>query len=108
MSRLVRCSPTLPSQLRRLAVLVWRLPTAFLEVWAALWAMNAGAYGGEMQQVVESVTALFPDGLRTLRGEALRFGYRHSVFTEEKGVVLAAVLSLQKGTVRQSVPKWTI
>jgi len=60
-------------------------------------AMNAGAYGGEMQQVVESVTALFPDGLRTLRGEALRFGYRHSVFTEEKGVVLAAVLSLQKG-----------
>lgn len=33
-------------------------------------AMNAGAYGGEMQQVVESVTALFPDGLRTLRGES--------------------------------------
>ena len=60
-------------------------------------AMNAGAYGGEMRQVVESVTALFPDGVRTLRGEALRFGYRHSVFTEEEGVVLSAVLSLEKG-----------
>ena len=48
-------------------------------------AMNAGAYGGEMQQVVESVTALFPDGLRTLRGEALRFGYRHSVFYGGEG-----------------------
>ena len=60
-------------------------------------AMNAGAYGGEMQQVVQRVTALFPDGVRTLEGDALHFGYRHSIFSEEEGVVLSAVLKLQPG-----------
>ncbi len=60
-------------------------------------AMNAGAYGGEMQQVVQSVTALFPDGVRTLDKNALHFGYRHSIFSEEEGVVLSAVLKLQPG-----------
>lgn len=59
--------------------------------------MNAGAYGGEMKQVVTSVTALFNDGIRTLSGDELKFGYRHSIFAEEEGVVLSAVLALETG-----------
>lgn len=43
--------------------------------------MNAGAYGGEMCQVVESVTAWFPGaGVKELSPEELDFSYRHSVF----------------------------
>ena len=50
-----------------------------------------------MQPGVQRVTALFPDGVRTLEGDALHFGYRHSIFSEEEGVVLSAVLKLQPG-----------
>ena len=59
--------------------------------------MNAGAYGGEMCQVVEQVTALFPEGIRTLNAEELHFGYRHSIFMEQPGVILSAVLRLKPG-----------
>lgn len=59
--------------------------------------MNAGAYGGEMQQVVERVTALYPDGVRTLSGEQLHFAYRRSVFMEEPAVILSAVFRLKAG-----------
>ena len=60
--------------------------------------MNAGAYGGEMRQVLESVTALFPDGVRTLRLEELDLGYRHSLFTDHpEAVVLSAVVHLHSG-----------
>jgi len=44
--------------------------------------MNAGAYGGELKDVLTEVTALFPDGVRTLRGEELALGYRRSFFTD--------------------------
>ena len=74
-------------------------------------AMNAGAYGGEMQQVVESVTALFPDGLAhaARRSAALSDNNRHSVFTEEKAQSFSLPrFPCKKGTVRKSVPKWTI
>lgn len=59
--------------------------------------MNAGAYGGEMGQVVQEVTALFPESLRTMKAEELHYGYRHSIFSEEPGIVLAARLQLQPG-----------
>ena len=40
--------------------------------------MNAGAYGGEMAQVIDSVTVLFPDeGIKTLSCADMAFGYRH-------------------------------
>ena len=60
--------------------------------------MNAGAYGGEMSQVLESVTALFPDGIRTIPLAELDLGYRHSLFTDHpEAVVLGAVVRLRPG-----------
>lgn len=61
--------------------------------------MNAGAYGGEMRQVVESASVLFPDeGVKRLRGEELRFSYRHSLLADRPdAVVLSAVFALAAG-----------
>jgi UDP-N-acetylmuramate dehydrogenase len=59
--------------------------------------MNAGAYGGEMKDVVSSVRCLDDDGaVRTYSADELDFSYRHSRF-DKGGVVLEAALSLQKG-----------
>lgn len=60
--------------------------------------MNAGAYGGEMGQVTAAVTAWMPgQGVRTLTGEALGFGYRRSAFGDGRAVVLEAELALEPG-----------
>jgi len=57
--------------------------------------MNAGAYGGEMKQVLTDVTAWFPgEGVRHLGPEELDLGYRHSVFSEKRGAVLEAEVLL--------------
>lgn len=60
--------------------------------------MNAGAYGGEMKDVVTSVTVLTPLGeIKTLTGEEMNFRYRGSVVEDESYVVLEAVMELKKG-----------
>lgn len=60
--------------------------------------MNAGAYGGEMEQVVQSVTFLDEQGqLCTLSGSDLAFRYRHSVFSGRGCVILSAVLQFTPG-----------
>jgi len=60
--------------------------------------MNAGAYGGEMKDVVSQVKVLLSDGqIQEYTGEEMHFGYRRSRVTEEKGIVLEAVLQLCKG-----------
>lgn len=61
--------------------------------------MNAGAYGGEMKQVIQAVTVLFPDeGVKTLTGEEMAFGYRRSLLTDRpEGVVLRAAVRLVPG-----------
>jgi len=61
--------------------------------------MNAGAYGGELAQVIGSVTVLFPDeGIRTLSGGEMSFSYRHSLLTERpEAVVLRVAFRLQPG-----------
>ncbi len=60
--------------------------------------MNAGAYGGELCQVVESVSLLFPDGgQRRLSCEEMAFGYRTSLLKQVEAVVTEAVFRLQKG-----------
>jgi len=61
--------------------------------------MNAGAYGGELSQVVTAVTACDRDGqiLHFSAGE-LGFGYRESVFKSRKELtILSADLSLMPG-----------
>lgn len=59
--------------------------------------MNAGAYGGEIKNVVTRTRALAPDGGEVLvEGEAHGFAYRHSRFEETGEIVLEAALSLFK------------
>lgn len=60
--------------------------------------MNAGAYDGSLSDVLTEVTALFPDGVRTLHAEELQLSYRHSIFIEQpEAVVLRAKLRLRPG-----------
>ena len=60
--------------------------------------MNAGAYGGEMKDVLKSVTVLTGKGeVKTLAKEELELGYRTSVIAKKGYIVLEAVLELQKG-----------
>lgn len=60
--------------------------------------MNAGAYGSEMKDVVESAELLFPDGtFRQLAGTELHFGYRTSLLKETAAVVTEVVFSLEPG-----------
>ena len=61
--------------------------------------MNAGAYGGEMKQVLRSAAVLFPkEGIRTLPCEELNLSYRHSLLTEHpEAVVLYAEFELTPG-----------
>lgn len=69
-------------------------------------AMNAGAYGGEMQQVVISATVIDGDGnIRTLSNKELEFGYRSSVIQKKDLCVLEATLKLNKGDKRQILDK---
>jgi len=60
--------------------------------------MNAGAYGGEMKDVVLSTSAHSPNaGIHTLLGVENEFTYRHSRFSETGDTVLSAVIRLRKG-----------
>ncbi len=62
--------------------------------------MNAGAYGGEMCQVVSGISVLFPqeEAIRFLQGEEMGFGYRRSLLTDEaETVALYALFRLRPG-----------
>ncbi len=60
--------------------------------------MNAGAYGGEMRDVLKSVTLLDEAGEeRTLDVSELELGYRTSVFERKPWCILSAVFSLKEG-----------
>ena len=57
--------------------------------------MNAGAYGGELCQVVQSVNVMDKTGnIRTLSNELMEFSYRHSILEESGDIVLSAVFAL--------------
>ena len=61
-------------------------------------SMDAGAYGGEMKDVVVSTRCLTPDGeLREIVGEAHDFRYRHSVFSDTDSVILDSTVQLTPG-----------
>ena len=60
--------------------------------------MNAGAYGGEMVQVLKEVTVLTKEGeIKTLKAEELELGYRTSNVLKNEYVVLEGVIALKKG-----------
>jgi UDP-N-acetylmuramate dehydrogenase len=57
--------------------------------------MNAGAYGGEIRDICESVDVMDLSGnSRTLSNEEMQFSYRHSLLEEEGGIVVSAVFRL--------------
>lgn len=59
--------------------------------------MNAGAYGGEMKDIVESTEYLDNSGERAVIGSAEhRFSYRHSAFSEGNGIILLTTLRLRR------------
>ena len=61
--------------------------------------MNAGAYGGEMKDVLVEATVLDTEGnVRTLKNEEIEPGYRHSIVKEKNYIVLEAVIELKKGS----------
>lgn len=61
--------------------------------------MNAGAYGGEMAQVVTRVDGIRPDGTPfSFTGSEMHFGYRTSRAAEENLIVTDVVMTLQAGS----------
>lgn len=60
--------------------------------------MNAGAYDGEMKQVVEAVKLITPEGeIVTKDCEEMDFSYRHSILKEKPYLVLSVTIKLSKG-----------
>ncbi len=93
------------ASLSRLATEAWRAGLTGLEFAHGIpgsvgggVVMNAGAYDGSLADVLDEATALFPDGVRTLKRDELKLAYRHSLFTERpEAVVLRARFTLRRG-----------
>ena len=68
--------------------------------------MNAGAYGGEMKNVLKEVTVLTKEGeVLVIPAKALELGYRTSVIPKNGWIVLGAVLQLKKGDQEQMLAR---
>jgi UDP-N-acetylmuramate dehydrogenase len=66
----------------------------------AVW-MNAGAYGREMKDVIESVMVMDADGVRKImKQEEIIFSYRRTSFSADT-IILNAVFKLEKGERRK-------
>ncbi|KAF5068249.1 UDP-N-acetylenolpyruvoylglucosamine reductase [anaerobic digester metagenome] len=64
--------------------------------------MNAGAYGGEMKDVLVSADVLTKElEVKTVTAEDLRLSYRHSILPEEEYILLNATLRLKKGNLNE-------
>lgn len=60
--------------------------------------MNAGAYGGEIKDVLVEVTVLTEDGqIKNIPVDELDLSYRHSIFMEKPAIILEAKLKLRSG-----------
>ncbi len=61
-------------------------------------AMNAGAYGGEMKDLVKNVKLIDTEGnIFELTNEEMNFKYRKSILSEKDYIVLSATLELEEG-----------
>lgn len=64
--------------------------------------MNAGAYDGEMKQVVESVTVMDENGeIMVLDNETMEFSYRNSIIKNRPFIVVETTLLLKEGSKEQ-------
>lgn len=60
--------------------------------------MNAGAYGGEIKDILVSATVCDTEGnIITISVDELKLAYRYSIIEEKQYTVLSAVFALQKG-----------
>ncbi len=60
--------------------------------------MNAGAYDGEMKQILTSVTAITKEGeIVRFSASELDLGYRHSIFENNEAVITEAIMELRFG-----------
>ena len=60
--------------------------------------MNAGAYGGEIKQIIKNATVITLDGqIKTLSADELELSYRHSCIPENNYIVISAVFTLEDG-----------
>lgn len=70
--------------------------------------MNAGAYGGEISQVISEVTAIDESGaIRTYDHEQFQFSYRHSLAQDQHLVIGQAKITLEPGDHHQIVARMT-
>lgn len=68
--------------------------------------MNAGAYGGEMKDIIKNVQVMDYNGnIKELSCEEMDFSYRHSVIGEKQYIVIGATIELQKGNQTDIVAK---
>lgn len=64
--------------------------------------MNAGAYGGEIAQICESVEVMDENGSLSIRDCAhMGLSYRHSILEDEGGIVVSAIFRLTPGDAEQ-------
>ncbi|MDZ7671652.1 MAG: UDP-N-acetylmuramate dehydrogenase [Halanaerobiales bacterium] len=67
--------------------------------------MNAGAYGGEMNNIIKTATAVNNNGQEiTFKNEELNLSYRNSIFQDNNYIILKAVIQLKKGN-QQEIKK---
>ncbi|MGN0370368.1 MAG: UDP-N-acetylmuramate dehydrogenase [Butyrivibrio sp.] len=60
--------------------------------------MNAGAYGGELKDVLVKVKAVTPEGIiKEYTVDEINPGYRQTIFTGKNYIILEAVIKLKKG-----------
>lgn len=64
--------------------------------------MNAGAYGGEIARICESVEVMDRRGeIRIVTNEEMSFSYRHSILEDNGDIVISAVFKLIPGSVEE-------
>lgn len=68
--------------------------------------MNAGAYGGELKQVVKKVTVMDAQGeILEICGEDMEFGYRNSIIRNRPFIVLEVLMGLETGNKEEILSK---
>ena len=68
--------------------------------------MNAGAYGGEMKEVVQKVEVFTKNGEKKIyTNEQMKFSYRHSVVQETKEIISRVYFQMKKGNKEEIISK---